>query len=480
MIHRWHSTPRRRHSSSSWRPSADPTSPRRRQQRRGRLARRSPCRRRSWSTTSGTSTRAACRRGLYRPNDDQGLGLLVYLHGGGWVIGDLDTHDDVCRVARQPQRASPCSASTTGSPPSTRSPRHSATPSRPPAGRTRTRPRSAASRSDGHRRRLRRGNLAAVVANIAPVPLRFQLLVYPVTDAREARPSHIDNARGTSSRAAGMAWFVGHYLAGGDGSEDDPRVSPLLARRRLLAARHRPGHHRRVRPAARRGRGLRRPARLAGVPTITCASAADPRLLSWAASSTTPAPPTRLAEHLRTALADRSGGSRSEQAARPASPGSELAARSKTASSIGSVRRPVNVFCWLGWNEHEQRPIRSAGGVGVVGRPTGHRPHLDAVAEPRPGPHARTRRTPPRSANAPRHTTTADPVEQRQLALQERTARVALGRQRLVGGRRALHRGRHPRAAQLQPVVGGHATSAGWPARPGASPGTASRPSGRR
>ena len=27
---------------------------------------------------------------LYRPNDDDGLGLLVFLHGGGWVIGNLD------------------------------------------------------------------------------------------------------------------------------------------------------------------------------------------------------------------------------------------------------------------------------------------------------------------------------------------------------------------------------------------------------
>lgn len=36
-----------------------------------------------------------CR--LYRPNANQNLGLLVYYHGGGWVIGNLDSHDAVCR-----------------------------------------------------------------------------------------------------------------------------------------------------------------------------------------------------------------------------------------------------------------------------------------------------------------------------------------------------------------------------------------------
>src|SRR4249920_2547546 len=34
---------------------------------------------------------------LYRPSDDDVLGLLVYFHGGGWVICDLDTHDDLAR-----------------------------------------------------------------------------------------------------------------------------------------------------------------------------------------------------------------------------------------------------------------------------------------------------------------------------------------------------------------------------------------------
>jgi acetyl esterase len=31
---------------------------------------------------------------LYRPSAEENLPLLVFFHGGGWVIGNLDTHDD--------------------------------------------------------------------------------------------------------------------------------------------------------------------------------------------------------------------------------------------------------------------------------------------------------------------------------------------------------------------------------------------------
>ena len=36
-----------------------------------------------------------CRH--YRPTADSPAPLLIYYHGGGWVIGDLDSHDDICR-----------------------------------------------------------------------------------------------------------------------------------------------------------------------------------------------------------------------------------------------------------------------------------------------------------------------------------------------------------------------------------------------
>ena len=34
---------------------------------------------------------------VYRPRGDGELPAIVHLHGGGWVLGDLDSHDTVCR-----------------------------------------------------------------------------------------------------------------------------------------------------------------------------------------------------------------------------------------------------------------------------------------------------------------------------------------------------------------------------------------------
>jgi acetyl esterase len=77
--------------------------------------------------------------------------------------------------------------------------------------------------------------LAIVVGHLAPVPLRFQLLVYPATDLTRSFPSFIENAGGPQLTASGMGWFVDHYL-GGSTSETDPRVSPHFAADHVVAA----------------------------------------------------------------------------------------------------------------------------------------------------------------------------------------------------------------------------------------------------
>jgi acetyl esterase len=73
------------------------------------------------------------------------------------------------------------------------------------------------------------GNYAAIVSQLAPVPLAYQLLVYPALDARCDTPSVHENAEGYFLTLAAMRWFYGHYLDGAQADVTDPRVSPLLA-----------------------------------------------------------------------------------------------------------------------------------------------------------------------------------------------------------------------------------------------------------
>ncbi len=79
-------------------------------------------------------------------------------------------------------------------------------------------------------------NLAAAAAQANVVPLVFQLLVYPVADATMQMPSYAENATGLFLTSAGMAWFVDLYLAGSGVSADDSRVSPLFGDDAALAA----------------------------------------------------------------------------------------------------------------------------------------------------------------------------------------------------------------------------------------------------
>ena len=102
------------------------------------------------------------------------------------------------------------------------------------------------------------GNLAAVMAikaRDAGVALRHQLLVYPAVDLTLSFPSIDENGEGYLLTKDSMVWFTNHYLGGAD--PKDPRHLAVLRRRsqRRRAGTH---PHRRVRPAARRGRGLRR------------------------------------------------------------------------------------------------------------------------------------------------------------------------------------------------------------------------------
>jgi len=157
--------------------------------------------------------------------------VLVYFHGGGWVIGDLDTHDTLCRelangsgcavVAvdyrmgpeqRFPAAVDDCIAAT-------RWVSEHAADIGVDASRL-----ALGGDSAG-------GNLAAVVAialrDAGDLPVRYQLLIYPATDQRRGWPSHTRNAQGYLLTADTMAYFHDHYIA--DEAQDlDWRASPLL------------------------------------------------------------------------------------------------------------------------------------------------------------------------------------------------------------------------------------------------------------
>jgi acetyl esterase len=170
----------------------------------------------------------------YRPagsNADTVLPVLVYYHGGGWVIGDLDTHDTLCRQLANlsgcaviavdyrmgPEHRFP--AAVDDSIAATRWVRAN-------AGALKVDPERLAVGGDSAG-----GNLAAVVALAArdsgDLPIAFQLLIYPATDQRRGAPSHTSNGEGYLLTRDTISWFHDHYIA--DAAQDlDWRASPLL------------------------------------------------------------------------------------------------------------------------------------------------------------------------------------------------------------------------------------------------------------
>ena len=172
---------------------------------------------------------------LYRPNDRTDLGLLVFFHGGGWVVCDLDTHDGVCRALADASGHAVLSIDYR------LAPEH---PFPAPLEDCVNATRWAHDNAESLGVRADRiavggdsagGNLAAVVAQLGVVPLVYQLLIYPVTDLTREQPSYEENATGYFLTKNAMGWFIDHYLSAG-GSPTDPRVSPLFAADHVLAA----------------------------------------------------------------------------------------------------------------------------------------------------------------------------------------------------------------------------------------------------
>ncbi|MEX2240716.1 MAG: alpha/beta hydrolase [Burkholderiales bacterium] len=164
----------------------------------------------------------------YRPLEskpDEALPALVYFHGGGWVIGDLDTHDVLCRQLANGARCAVYSVD------------YRLAPEHPfPAGFEDC---IAATRFAAGRHKQvavggdsAGGNLAAAVALLARdqdgPDVVFQLLIYPVTDQRMGHPSIRRNGEGYILTKKAIEVFRSMYLPKGDYL--DWRASPLLAK----------------------------------------------------------------------------------------------------------------------------------------------------------------------------------------------------------------------------------------------------------
>lgn len=172
---------------------------------------------------------ASLRARLYAPAEGA-LPALLYLHGGGFTIGSLETHDSLCRQLAQrsgaavlalhyrlaPEHRFPVAVEDTWDALQWLA-KQGATigidPSRIAVGGD----------SAG-------GTLAAVAAiqaRDAGLPLRLQLLITPGTTAHADTASHQRFAHGFLLETADIEWFFGHYIDAGQ--RTDWRFAPLLA-----------------------------------------------------------------------------------------------------------------------------------------------------------------------------------------------------------------------------------------------------------
>jgi acetyl esterase len=171
---------------------------------------------------------------LYRPlgsTAQQTLAVLVYYHGGGWVIGDLDSHDTLCRELANGSGCAVIAVDYRMGPEH----RFPAAVDDAIAATRWVHANAASLQLDANRLAVggdsAGGNLAAVVAIAARdagnLPIAFQLLIYPATDQRRGAPSHESNGQGYLLTRETISYFHDHYI-------DDPRhdldwkASPLL------------------------------------------------------------------------------------------------------------------------------------------------------------------------------------------------------------------------------------------------------------
>ena len=170
---------------------------------------------------------------IYTPQGNGPFPILVFFHGGGWVICDLDTHDSLCRSLTN--RACCVAVSVDYR----LAPEHKFPAAVEDAYAATQWVAHNAHRINGDPARIAvggdsaGGNLTAVVAIMARdrngPRLIYQLMIYPVTDVSSAdTDSHRDYADGYFLNRGDGEWFCYNYL-NCEADRFNPLVSPLLA-----------------------------------------------------------------------------------------------------------------------------------------------------------------------------------------------------------------------------------------------------------
>jgi len=173
-------------------------------------------------TVAGAVAPLAAR--VYRPTTEGALPTVVMIHGGGFVIGDLDTHDAMARAICAGTGAVVVSIDYRRAP---ESPYPAAADDAVAAVR------DVQSRLDEYGGSAilavagdsAGGNLSAVATQHVP-GIAAQLLIYPAIDVLGDYASREENASGYFLEAPTLAWFIGHYAPPGT-DLNDPRMSPL-------------------------------------------------------------------------------------------------------------------------------------------------------------------------------------------------------------------------------------------------------------
>ncbi|BCN38448.1 alpha/beta hydrolase [Alicycliphilus denitrificans] len=168
---------------------------------------------------------------LYAPETGRALPLLLYLHGGGFTVGSVDTHDVLCRELA---RLAGCMVVSLGY---RLAPEHPFPSASDDAWDALAWVAANAARLGADPARLAVGGdsaggtlaaVGAILARDAGLPLALQLLIYPGTTAHQDTPSHTEFAHGPVLDRAAIGWFFDQYIPS-RAEREDWRFAPLLA-----------------------------------------------------------------------------------------------------------------------------------------------------------------------------------------------------------------------------------------------------------